>query len=739
MKLIRLALMLGTAIVPAQSYAQESGAAQGGGQAQAGESDAGFQDIVVTARKRSESLQDVPIAVTSIGTDALKAASIRDPEGLTLAVPGITVTNQSGAAQPFIRGIGAIAGDPGFEPAVATYVDGVYIPSNYGSKVSFADIERVEVLKGPQGTLFGRNSVGGLINITTRTPKYDFSGSVRLAYSNYDTLEGDFYATGGLSDKIAASISYSFFDRNKGPGVNVITGKPTYTGEDRSVRGKILFEPSESTRITVAADYRKLNTQDGVDYNLFDFPGNVAIDTVTGPLPNFYDGIAESQLRMSTWGVSMKIEQEFDAFDLMSLTSYRHEKDFHQRDLDLTPAILADFAWFPKYRTFTEELQFNSKADSSIKWVAGLFFLKDKTGYRPGGGFRIFGPVIGANTEFTNVYNTTSVAAFAEATVPLGEKTNVTVGGRYTMDKRKIAGETILYPLDPLNPLGAGDPVPAPLLVIPNPSNKKTFKTPTWRVILDHEIAPRNMVYASYSRGFKAGNFSDTDTTQIYLPEKLDAFEAGYKGDISPFLRANLAAFYYKYKDLQVTFFTTAGAKASNAASSTIYGGELEIDIIPTSNFTIHGGFAYLHAKFDDYPGATCVSPNEVAPGVFAGLAQTPCQAGGNYMTRSPKFTATIQPQLKIPSEIGDFDLSATYFHSASYFADVGNFKGQKPLDLLSARIAWKSANTPITIAAFGANLTNKKYWNFANPAFSGYYYSAAMPRTYGVEVKVDF
>lgn len=734
----RVMLLAGSAVLlPVNAFAQDSDEDQSS--ASAGEAESGLREIIVTARKRAESIQDVPIAITSIGTDALKAASIRNPEGLTLAVPGITVTNQSGAAQPFIRGIGAIAGDPGFEPAVATYVDGVYIPSNYGSKVSFADIENVEVLKGPQGTLFGRNSVGGLISITTRAPQYDFSGSVRIAYSSFDTLEGDFYVTGGLTENIAASLSYSFFDRNDGPGTNVITGEPTYTGEDRSVRAKLLIEPSESTMITISADYRDLDTQDGVDYNLFDFPGNVAIDTVTSSLPDYYDGIAVSQLTMKTWGVSMRVEHEFDIFDVMSLTSYRYEKDFHQRDLDLTAAILADFAWFPKYRTFTQELQFNSKPGSSIKWVGGLFFLKDKTGYKPGAGFRIFGPVIGANTEFTNTYRTTSMAAFAEVTVPFGDRTNLTVGGRYTIDKRKISGSTILYPLDAANPLAADDPVPAPDLVIPNPSNSKTFKTPTWRAILDHEVAPGNMVYASYSRGFKAGNFSDTDTTQVYLPEKIDAFEVGFKGDLSSFLRANLAAFYYKYDDLQVTFFSPSGAIASNAASSTIYGGELEIDIIPTSNFSIHGGFAVLRAEFDDYPGATCVAPNEVAPGVFAGLAQFSCQAGGNDMTRAPKFTATIQPQFKIPADIGDFDLSATYYHSSSYFSDVGNLYGQDTLDLLSARVAWTSNDAPVTIALFGANLTDQKYWNFANPAFSGYYYSAAMPRTYGIEVKVDF
>jgi len=728
-------ILLGSALlVHANAYAQTGTSGAEGGAPAVETPDAsagGLTEIVVTARKRAESLQDVPIAVTSVGGEALRDASIRTTEEITYAVPGIVVNNQSGASQPFIRGIGAIAGNPGFEGAVATYVDGIYMPSNYASKVPFADVERVEVLKGPQGTLFGRNSVGGLINIITRTPEYEFSGSTRFAYSNFETLEGDFYVTGGLTDKIAASLSFSFFDRNDGPGVNRTNGKPTYTGEDYTVRAKLRFEPTEVTAITLAADYRDLDTQDGVDYNLFDIPGNIGIDGVTTALPDYYDGIARSELWMKTWGVSARVDHEFESFELMSLTSYRYEHDYHNRDLDLAPAVLGDFSWEPRYRTFSQELQFSSKADSSIKWVGGLFFLKDKTGYNDGEEFRIFGPALGGNFGFANIIKTTSVAAFAEATAPLGERTNLTVGGRYTIDKRKISGRTNVYP-------NVGDPVdaptPDPILVIPTEPAKRTFKTPTWRVILDHEVAPDNMVYASYSRGFKAGNFNDTNSSQFYRPEKLDAFEVGYKGDLGSFLRANLAAFYYKYDDLQVTFYTTAGSAASNAASSTIYGGELELDIVPTDNFRVHAGFAYLDAKFDDYPGATCVEPSFVG-----GLTQYSCNAAGNRMTRAPKFTATIQPSLTIPSSVGDFDLSATYYHSSSYYSDVGNFLGQKALDLLSARLSWSSDKSPITVAVFGANLTNQKYWNFANPAFSGYYYSAAMPRTYGVEIKVDF
>lgn len=735
MKKAQVILMLGTALAlhaTAQAQTAAPAAPAGAAADETGDASA-FGDIVVTARKRSESMQKVPIAVTSVTSDALRTASIRTTQDLSRVVPGLTISDQSGALSPFIRGIGSIAGDPGFESAVSTYVDGVYIGSGYAAKVSLADIDHVEVLKGPQGTLFGRNSVGGLINIVTRSPQQEFSGSVRVSYSNFDQIEGDFYVTGGLTEKVSASFSASIFDRNRGPGKNVFTGKDTYTGEDRTYRAKLRFEPTERTVITLAGDYRKLDTLDGVDYNLFKFPGNVAIDGRTGPLANYYDGIARGELRMRTWGVSAKIEQEFDNFDISSLSSYRWEKDFHQRDLDLTPAILADFAWEPTYRTFTQDLQINSKASSSIKWVAGLFFLKDKTGYRDGEEFRIFGPAIGANTAFANVFNTTSVAAYGEATVPLGAATNVTVGGRYTIDTRKIRGHINIY--GGLGTVTTYDPSPPIIAVIPEAPGKVTYKTPTWRVILDHEIAPNSMVYASYSRGFKAGNVVDTDTTSFYKPEKLDAFEVGYKGDISSILRANLSAFYYKYDDLQVTFFTTAGAKASNVASSTIYGGELEVNFVPTRDFKIRGSFAYLHARYDKYPGATCVRPNTPP----AGLAQFVCDASGNRLTRAPSFTATIEPSLTVPSSVGDFNLSATYFHSSPYAGDVANFLYQKTLDLLSARISWKSESSPISVAVFGSNLTNVKYWAFPNPAFSGYYYSAAMPRTYGIEMKIDF
>lgn len=744
-------LMLGTAailplicvVAQVPAYAQssgvgvtqvsvEAGAAQGASasdsQVASGAPSSALGEIVVTARRRSESLQNVPISVSAVSSDTIRTANIRTTQDLGRLVPGITVTDQSGAATPFIRGIGAISGNPGFEAAVATYVDGVYIGSNYGSKVSVVDVDHIEVLKGPQGTLFGRNSVGGLINIVTRQPQQELSGEVRLSYGNYDTVGADMYLTGGLTENLAASVSGSYFNRGDGPGRNIFSGVKTYIGKDQNIRGKLLFEPSDSTRITLAADYRKLNTREGVSMNLF--PDNLAIDGQTGPADNYYDSLGrEGALRVKSWGVWGKIVQEFGAFDVTSLTAYRHERNYHRRDLDLGPNQLAEFSWRPTYRTFEQELQFTSASSSSIKWVAGLFFLKDKTGYDHGE-FRVFGPLVGGNFGYRYVLHTTSMSAFAEATAPLGASTNLTIGGRYTIDKRKVTGQLNVYP-------NVGDPVdaltPPPVAEIVTDPQKKTYKTPTWRVILDHQLAQNNMIYASYSRGFKAGNINLTTPTNKYDPEKLDAFEVGYKGDISSILRVNLSSFYYKYSDQQVTFFSGVEI-TSNAGKSTIYGGELEVNVVPTSNLRIRGSLAYLHAKFDEYDGALCTYPQPTG-----GQSQVVCDVGGNYMTRAPKFTAMLEPTLTIPSSAGDFVVSVNYAHSSKYYSDVQNLKSQKTLDLIGARASWQISNTPMTVAVYGENLTNKKYWAFANPAFSGYYYSAAMPRTYGIEISVGF
>jgi len=715
-------------VIQSSAFAQQAPATPAGSEG----AGTGLQEIVVTATKRSEDVQNVPITITALSAAEMTGGGIRQLEDLTYVTPGLTVNNQTGGMTSFIRGVGSSDTTAGQESPVAVYIDGVYQSSPYATNVPLATVDHIEVLKGPQGTLFGRNAAGGLINIITRDPSQAPELEASLAYGDYDSVETNIYATTGVVSNLATNVAVSYFSRDRGFGVNVDTGYPTYLDEHLQLRNNWLYTPTDSTQIKISADFSNFRTGDGEIRNLF--PGQYSIDGVTTSASGFYnsEGNVEGRTSGQSWGVSAHIRQSFTPFQFVSISAYRDSRAQQDDDLDMGPLQLAeDDLNYQGYSTLTQEFQLLSNTGSWIKWIFGGFFMKDDSGFYGADGLGLFGPVYGGGLGLNYHIDTKAEAIFGETTIPLVADTNITLGARWSEDKRTELGQTDILNATTRELVDS----------IPLKPASKVFESPTWRAILDHKLEQDVLIFGSYSRGFKSGNFNTVAPGGApFLPEKVDAFEIGLKSQfLENHLRVNGSVFYEKYTDIQLANFAGANGVPffTNAPSAHIRGAELDAESVISPYFSLTTGISTLDAKFGAYPGGTCYHTN--GPGV-GGDAPYACDATGFTLPKSPKFTINIAPVATIPTPSGRVVISGNYFYSTRFYANASNYESQGAYGVANALIRWSPNDGPYSVGAYVKNLFNKEYYGFINETTYGAQYTAAPPRTYGIEfsVKLD-
>lgn len=340
---------------------------------------------MVTAQRREENLQKIPLTVTAIGGETLTSRNLQQVSELGTIVPGLTLPRGSGVLQPFLRGIGNLSSASGNESSVALYIDGVFYSRLSIAAFSLASVQRVEVLKGPQGTLFGRNSSAGVIQIVTKDPSHDTAVAGSLGYGNLATLDGSFYATTGLSDKVAVDLAVSGRWQRHGYGINVVTGNRTGFEDFISARSKLLFEPNNDTRVTLAGFYNanwgsmQGNTYPGT------FQGYESLPFAPVPIPpqSFYNQRADidSLTKGEMWGLTLRAEHELDFAKLTSISAYSrtYTSVYVDGDYCERPDSLAEYGG--PVRLFTQELQLSSTGSSALEWVAGLYYYNSNAGY----------------------------------------------------------------------------------------------------------------------------------------------------------------------------------------------------------------------------------------------------------------------------------------------------------------------------------------------------------------------
>lgn len=661
-----------------------------------------LEEVVVTATRREESLQRVPISVTALGGEFLRATGISDIDNLGQAVPGFTGIRDSGGFRPVVRGVGSSGVIVGDEQNVATYVDGIYQGGSVFSWLDFVEVERVEVLRGPQGTMFGRNATGGLINVITPTPKFDPGGRISLRYgtmtNDVDDYEAKLYATRGVSNSTA--IDFAALYRQNGGFVENLVGPDDYGDQEALyLRSKALWQPSDNVRAIGTIDYINIDTQANVVEPYHDsiprgaaFPGAV-IPTQT--LQASLDVVPESDYER--FNVSAQVEFELPGARIESATAYSAVNVLQTSDSDATNILLGSNSFPGEVKTISEEIRVLSNDESNrLQWLAGLYLfdldasmtlhVATGTGGSAPPSLLLVSPDIDAQ----------SIAGFAEGTYALTEHWFATLGARYTWEERKFTQS--------IN--GAR---------LPFGTAHKEFTEPTYRGILQYRFDEDRSAYVSYSTGFKSGVHNGVGTSPVPVePEEIGSAEIGFKLEPRDWLRTNLSLFRYKYDNLQVTA-RSADLRyvLQNAASVTGTGGELEISAALGSHFQATLASSYVDSEYDAFPAAQSFIPSAAGGNVVAAM-----DVSGKQVIRAPEWTMSIALQTDFDAFGGVLEIGANAFRSTRVYFDALNLFSQEPYTLVNVEISWRPApDSAIRLFADVRNLTDERVINFIRPS----------------------
>ena len=682
----------------------------------------GIEDIVVTAQRRDERLQSVPVSISAFTGSTLAAAGVNDTTGLQTVTPGLVIGKGLSASTPFIRGIGSSDLGPSNEAGVAIYLDGIYLVASPSALFSLNNIARIEVLKGPQGTLFGRNATGGLIQIVTRTPDDVPSGRFELSYSNYDTVSGTAYLTGGLGAGFTADIAAVASHQGDGWGKNLFDGHDVYRTEEYGVRGKLRWQGA-TTDVTASLLYIDRNSTVGPSFQPYSpqdgsGAGKLAGNFAFANVGNYnIDSQIDPRGKVKTFIPSLSLTQDLGFANLVSLTSYQKVSSSVFVGQDGVPLQISDGDLHTSSKAGTQEFQLVSPSSGRLKWILGIYGLIRRGSYDPAINYVPTGIIVTNGTQLTHSY-----AGFGQATLELGPATNVTAGVRYTYDRQEaqIARTFNGFAVGPLS------------------TDQKDYNNVSWRLALDHHFTSDVMAYASYNRGYKSGLFNLLNypvTSGEARPEKVDAFEAGIKSELFDHkLQLNGSAFLYQYTDLQVFFFLNGSAFTLNADKARIVGLEGELVAKPVRGITLRSGITYLpEAKYTQFSNAPLTTINPV---------------GGNFLvrgdgsnrriSRSPEVTANFGIDYTGETRLGaiDLNLSANYLSRFSWATDAR--LTQSPYALLNAQ-ARLHLTTQIYAGVFGKNLTNRYYYQYAQSPQTGDVGVPGEPRTYGATLGYTF
>jgi iron complex outermembrane receptor protein len=682
-----------------------------------------LEDIVVTAQRRAERLQDVPISVSAITGDAMGDRGVTNAFSLQAVVPGFSVTRVGTVATPYLRGVGTDGGNPNTEPSVATYVDGVYYAAPFANLYSFNNVERIEVLKGPQGTLFGRNATGGVVQIVTRRPSQTPLVEAYLGYGNFDTYEAGGYATTGLGENAALDAAVQYKDQQDGWGRNVVLDKEIHKSREFSFRSKLLLTPGELTEITVTGDYNS-GRNSYASYNRA--PGVPDLDGVVRNLGR-YDS-AGNQLpdsKNKSKGVAVRIEHDLDFARLVSISAYRRSSGTFFFDYDTSPIQIVSAALVQRAKTISQELQLVSPSDGAFDWTLGAYYFDAKTAYDPG---RLCGPgIVPTGCQDINGFqHTKSVSPYAQASLEVTDGTTITAGLRFTHEEQRLTGGFQAS----ASPRGA---TTGPFTAVP--ARDQSFEKLTWRIAVDQQLKSDVKVYASYNRGVKSGGFNlQGPGDPGFRPEILDAYEIGLKSELlDRRVRLNIAAFYYDFQDIQVSIVQNNVSVPVNAAKARIKGIDADFAFAASPELIVTANAAYVDGKFKDFPNPT-VFPQSAfdAPVILA-------NAAGNPTTRTPKFTGSIGADYEKTTDAGIFGISTNLYHNSGFAWEPSNRLRQKSYELLNASVRWTSPDETFTVKLWAQNLTNTKYLSQGQSTAVGDLLIPASPRTYGLTLSTRF
>ena len=752
------------------------------------DSDLILEEVIVTAQKREQSLQDVPVAVSAFTGQQIQDAGIHDIRSLQLLSTSLNVTQAAASYQTSIsiRGIGTSGFNPGLEPSVGVFVDGVYRSRTGTSTGDYADIERIEILRGPQSTLYGKNSSAGVIGYHTKKPEFEFNGEASLNIGNYSQVIANARVTGPLiDDTLAYSLAANYNDRDgfiRNPAQKI-----DVNDRDRwALRGQLLWDASDTIQIRIIGDvsqHRELCCAapayiNGPTTPLIGLLGGTVIDP-----PDPYDRVvnfdSKMQANMDDWGVSMQIDWEVnDGVDFTSITGYRDFEADEDFDADFTDVeLVRSQGNFTAITSFTQEIRFSSSGDNKVDWQAGAFYqdqdlhvagkvrygdstrawfdaltsgavtgIETLLGFPPG---VFFAPGTGMISEIFD-QSSTSWALFGQTDIHLNDAWTLTIGLRYTDEDKRGKGEFFIIDPWAALPLYTFLPPEQAFLL----SQTQIFPPATdfdekrnegeWsgNLILAWDINEQVNSYASYSRGYKAGGFNLdraaglVNPSYTFDPEFIDNYEIGVKtrfwNDRS---QLNAAVFYQDVQDFQTTLFDGIKFDLDNAGDIDIWGVEVESQTQLTQDLFWSLAVTYLDATYASYTDAPC--PIYV-------LAFS-CDLTDEVKDDSPKWTVNTNLTWNKPisSNLYLFLRGEIYYRSGRYTAgdnDINTWTGGSTI--LNASIGISNNDQTWDVRLWGRNLNDEEFPQIMfdtvvqSGTYSGY---PNDPRTYGVTARFWF
>lgn len=699
----------GVALIPLNAYAQQAATPSTGAPAASPE----LQDIVVTAQRRSEKVVNVPISMVVESSKQLQSTGVSSVADLSQVVSGLRIDGSGPYSQPSIRGVSSVVVGPGFAPNIATYVDGFYHPDPLGNDISFFDTDSVQVLKGPQGTLFGRNSTGGAMVITTQGPSFTPEVMLKGSYGNYNEAHGDVFITGPISDQVAASFS-GHLDRSDGFIHNVVSGQRVGDSSGGGLHAKLLYKPSSDASITLEVDHSQLTDPNGFLWSVYRgqtdgsvyYPGTI-VTTNRGQVSNndpdqFKNNITSGFLtgKFKIGGVNLTSYSGYQYVDVGALSF----------DLDATQAPFGALSFPENDKIFTQEFDVSGKS-SRLDWVAGLFYMhQDET--QNFSLIKTGSPTepISHTEQRINAY-----AAFVDATLHLTDSLFLTAGGRFGVDQLT----------------GISAYAPAYYAIV----QKHTFNNFDGRAVLRYQFDQNQNVYFSFSKGSKAGlfNTSTADPNPVQ-PEHIYAYELGYKISRAG-LHFEAAAFDYEYKNQQIVEYVGNYANDVNAASTRVYGLDAHASYDLTSNFQVDAGASYTHGRYRTFTNAERYVFSPLS-GISTNLN---ANASGNTTERTPAFSGSVGINYHQPFLGGKLNLSGSYAYQSKIYFDPFGDTQQSGYGLLNLRAAWVDPSDHWTLAFYGKNVTDTKYLLQVTSESTGNFQNFGRPATYGVEVTLHY
>lgn len=740
-----------------------------------------LEEVVVTAQKRSENAQDVPISIQAFSGDALDARGVDDPTDLQRITPGLTVTQAVGFTLIYLRGIGTDAFLLG-DPSVAYYIDNIYFPFSQGLAQEFGDVERVEVLKGPQGTLFGRNAVGGAVSVHTEKPSFEeFYGSAEVAAGNYDTKKSKLSLNLPITDWAALSLSGFYNERDFYQG-SFIASPPK--GLDpiltRALRAKLLMQPSDNFDITLSALKYKSNGA-GTLFQSNASPSLLA--SLAGITPQAgYNSQVDTDVQQTIDNEVYSLDTNWSApwFDVRMLASDQLIDTSAVYDYDGSPQPLVKFAGKSLFADVqSAELQILSNNEAGpdwLKWIVGAYYFQSESGY-DGGLLQTVAAVDNLKNAFDGLLatlpdivggpigdtigglqgllqtlpsgsinvlgqiGTESIAYYSQTTIDLNDWISLTLGARYQEEER--------YIIEAYNAIANEDGSNTPIFPLNPDDNLRDHTTYSFSPKASLEFQPdfygEPLIYLSYQEAVKSATFNPLKLLQevdFVKPEETTAYELGIKGALfDGLVNYSAAIFMYEIENQHVQFVSLLNGGVvtfENAEEAEVKGADFDLtaQLFPNTvdDLVITLGGAYLDAKFTKFTDA---SGFDESTGIFS----QGNDFSGNDITRSPKLTFSSTISKTWAHDNGELEIAADYYYNSGFYYTSQNVESaeQESYELVGARVSYLYQPWNLRATVYGNNILDEYYSIGVLQADFGTNVSLGSPATYGVKLKWDF